>query len=463
VAKQPKKTRWHSCNVLQVDADGRKLWEFSAGKKGFALEKEESLPLNGPLPAKVVAKDWKGLFQPRLNIAWLPVEKVFLRVTHLPAGAFDETLSMVELQLEKLSPLPVTQIVWSIQVLPQSLDGLQTIIVIIVARDLVEEFLGRLEGQGYLADRLELPMLDQLQATPITGDGAWVYPTGAAGILTGLVAWWYGGVLRGLGLLHLPAGPTGGSVLKEQLAQMAWSGELEGWLTSPPRWHLVADEATAATWQPLFRDGLGQPVEIESPLPPAEMAVLTANRAARTNPGTGILPADYASRYHQQFVDRLWMRGLGAVLAVYVMGVMIYFVALTFQNMKADGLDRDAGGMSNAYTNTLKLKAQLQILQDRQALKYASLECWSATAETLPEGLTLQSMEFRNGKFTLNGSAPADQSGLILSFNDRLRKTNTKDGQPLFARMEPPITRQGPGGSLTWSFSGDLARSEETK
>ena len=42
---------------------------------------------------------------------------------------------MVELQLEKLSPMPVTQIVWSIQVLPHAEGNLQTVIVMIVARN----------------------------------------------------------------------------------------------------------------------------------------------------------------------------------------------------------------------------------------------------------------------------------------------------------------------------------------
>ena len=56
---------------------------------------------------------------------------------------------MVELQLEKLSPIPVTQVVWSVHPLPPSRTAtLQTVIVMIVERKVVEEFLGQLEGQG---------------------------------------------------------------------------------------------------------------------------------------------------------------------------------------------------------------------------------------------------------------------------------------------------------------------------
>src|SRR5207245_10544242 len=134
-------------------------------------------------------------------VALLPGEQVFVRVAQYPRSEFNETVSMVELQLEKLSPVPVAQIVWSIQVLPHTDEKMQTVIVIIVARNVVEEFLGELEGQGYLADRLELPVVDQLQATEVTEDGAWIYPEVLGGKNSGLAAWWYGGVLQNIDLL----------------------------------------------------------------------------------------------------------------------------------------------------------------------------------------------------------------------------------------------------------------------
>src|SRR5262249_58334999 len=134
---------------------------------------------------------------------------------------------MVELQLEKLSPLPVAQIVWNIQVLPHTGGNMQTVVVIIVARNVVEEFLGQLEGQGYLADRLELPVLDQLSATAINEDGAWIYPEALGSHNTALVAWWYGGGLQNFDFVTLAAEnpPQAGH---EPLTQMAWPGGTEG-------------------------------------------------------------------------------------------------------------------------------------------------------------------------------------------------------------------------------------------
>ena len=160
----------------------------------------------------MVAKDWRSLFQRKLNVAWLPAEHVFLRVAQFPLSDFKETLSMVELQLEKLSPIPVAQIVWSIDVLPHPSGNMQTVIVLIVARNVVEEFLGKLEGQGYLADALELPALDQFRATSVAEDGVWIYPEAIGGKNAGLAAWWYGGVLQNLDLLTLSGDDKAGGV-----------------------------------------------------------------------------------------------------------------------------------------------------------------------------------------------------------------------------------------------------------
>ncbi len=180
----------HACNVLDISDGNRQIWQFDTRGGNYVLSREHVDNNGKPLPGRMVGKDWRSLFYRKLNIAWVPPEHVFLRVIQLPRSDFNETLSMVELQLEKLSPMPVAQVVWSLQVLPHTEGNLQTAVVTIVARNVVEEFLGKLEGQGYLADRLEFSLLDQLQTTAITDDGAWIYPENGTAKNTALVAWW---------------------------------------------------------------------------------------------------------------------------------------------------------------------------------------------------------------------------------------------------------------------------------
>src|SRR5271154_2959143 len=136
--------RWNSCNVLQTAPDANRLWQFDAKGGGFVLNRESGSAPGQLLPPKSVAKSWVSLWKPRLNVAWLPPENVFLRVIELPKSDFEETLAMVELQLEKLSPMPVTQIVWTMHVLSRSSsENLQSVIVVIAERGAVEEFLGK--------------------------------------------------------------------------------------------------------------------------------------------------------------------------------------------------------------------------------------------------------------------------------------------------------------------------------
>jgi hypothetical protein len=431
VTKKARKAPISACNVLQVGPDARHLWQFSSRGRGFVLSREQTSLGTEALPPKAINKDWRNLWQRKLNIAWLSPEQVFLRVAQFPVSDFDETLSMVELQLERLSPMPVAQVVWSIQILPHAEGNLQTVIVMIAARNAVEEFLGKLEGQGYMADRLEMPRLEQLRATTVTGDGAWIYPDAASAVPTALVAWWYGGVLQSLALITLPPAQRVAS-LKEQLLQMAWAGELEGWVTASPTWHLVADPPAATQWDPDLREALEQPVEVTSPPAPAALAAMTAQRVAQTEPQANLLPAEFSTRYQQQFVDRLWMRGLGTVIGLYLFGVMIYFAWLQFADMGTSKVEQQAANLGPTYTNALQLKARYEVLKTTQELTYAALDCWKVVAELLPDGVVLEGYNFNDGKrLSLNGTAPSDQAKQLTQFDKDLRSA-TVNGQQLF-------------------------------
>jgi hypothetical protein len=486
--------RWHSCNILQIASDANFLWHFDAKGGGYALNRAHRGALDQPLPSRSIEKSWRSLWQPRLNVAWLPPENVFLRVTELPKSNFEETLAMVELQLEKLSPMPVTQIVWTIHVLSRRAapsrrseagaetpaDGetkpedLQTVVVVIVERSVVEEFLGKLEGRGFLADRLEAPMLDQLEATAAMEAGlsrqseaaadAWIYPVALAGQGAALVAWWCGNALRSLSFVVLPPAGDRAKNLTAQLAQLAWAGEMEGWLTAPLiQWHLVADAAIAQEWENVLREGLNEPVQVAPPLPSAELAARTAQRAAAANSRAALLPAEFPARYHQQFVDRLWLRGLAAAGVLYTIGVVIYFCATGVLAYRTHAVERQVAALSGSYTNVMELKARFDVLKERQGLKYAALDCWKTVAELMPTNITLQRFSFADGKkLSLSGTAPADQVNTLLNFNTIMQKA-TNQNQPMFDLQggEPVTPHHGPGNTVTWSFSLQLQHTEQ--
>jgi len=453
--------RWNSCNLLYIAPDAKRLWHFDAKGGGFVPGREQSVPHPDPLPAKLVAKNWSSLWQPKLNVAWLPPENVFLRVIELPASNADETFAMVELQLEKLSPIPLGQIVWSYHVLPRSVpENLQTIVVVIVARSLVEEFLGRLERDGFLANRLEVPMVDQLEATAVTGDGAWIFPQAGVGPGSALVGWWSGGALRNLSLVNLPAAGDRAIELKNQLAHIVWSGELEGWLSAPPRWHLVADPVTAAEWEKWLRAGLNEPVTVVPPTPAVELAIRTAKRAA-AGTRANLLPSEFTAHYHQQFVDRLWLHGLGYAGLLYAISLVIYFCAVAFLGYRTGNLEAQVAALGGSYTNSLQLTAQYNVLSERQQLKYAALDCWQRVSEQLPPTITLERFSLADGqRLALSGITTEDQIDSIFSFYTAMQKLKA-NGQFVFDQQkgEPPSPKLL-GNNEQWNFSLQLLHVE---
>lgn len=452
--------RWQSANVLRAAGETKRLWQFNFRGDNPTLAREETKLQTEPLPTKLFAKDWQSLYQPRLNIAWLPADKVFLRVIQLPpADTLQETVSMLELQLEKLSPLPVAQIVWSFELLPKKAEAAQTAIVIIAARNLVEEFLGKLEGQSYLADRLEVPFIDQLLSTRADVDGVWIYPGAGADANTCLVAWWFGGVLQNVSLLHLPAPEERGAFALEQLAQMAWAGELEGWLTGSVTRFLVADEETAAVWRPLLETP-EHPIQVVEPMPEAQIASATARRAARDGEKPQLLPAEYTARYKQQLQERIAMRVIGTLVVLYLLFAVGWIGALEWRKSGVAKTQKQARDLEGSYTNALKLRDQVRVMQDQVNLQFAALRCYKAIAETLPDGITVNSIAFQRGRTVgIFGTADPSAQSVVNDFNDKLRRF-TVDGQPLFSKVNVPNMTLKAGQSLDWNFQCDLANPE---
>ena len=257
----------------------------STPKAAALLDRESSGAPGERCRPKFVAKSWTSFWQPKLNVAWLPPEKVFLRVIELPKSSFDETLAMVELQLEKLSPIPVTQIVWTLQILPQLRRKIcRPSSSSSPNAEWWKNFSANSKAQGYLADRLEAPMLDQLEADARDRRRRVDLSVAVGGQSAALVAWWFGGALRNLSFFMLPPDGDRAKNLKKQFAQFVWAGEIEGWLTAQPQWHLVADGVTGRRMGNTFARSLERTgANRRSRCRLQELAARTARRAAAAN------------------------------------------------------------------------------------------------------------------------------------------------------------------------------------
>jgi hypothetical protein len=278
-----------------------------------------------------------------------------------------------------------------------------------------------------------------------------------------MVAWWAGGTLQQLQLFQLPApslaeitaeNPSAqrAQILHDQLMQIAWAGELEGWLELPVKWHLVGDEHTIAEWQPLISEWGDELASTAPSVPRSELAKFSAQKGAHDELAANLVPPEYSVRYRQQYVDRIWMGSLGAIVVVYVLGALIYLVALNIYQYRQGRVQAQVISLGPTYTNVLQLKERAQVLQEQLNLKYAALDAFKITSELLPPDFTLNNLVFSRGRLQLYGIAPAGQETNVTSFNEQMRNA-TVSGRPLFKSVTPPTQSSRPGSpTVTWNF-----------
>jgi hypothetical protein len=188
------------------------------------------------------------------------------------------------------------------------------------------------------------------------------------------------------------------------------------------------------------------------------LAELAAHRAAEGESNANLLPPEYAGRYRQQFVDRLWMNGLGAVIGVYVAGVLIYFGVLFALGWQKGGVVKQVKAQSGNYTNAMRLKERIDVLQNQLDLKYAALDAFKVVAENLPEDFTLTSFNLQKGqKLTIVGTAPAAGWDALQKYVADLRQAKVGE-QLVFSKVEIPRWQTRPGtqiatwGPVTWEL-----------
>lgn len=169
---------------------------------------------------------------------------------------------------------------------------------------------------------------------------------------------------------------------------------------------------------------------------------------------TNLLPPEYTAKYKQQFIDRLWMRAVGALLLVYIVAAGLYLGWVQFAKWSNTRVESQIVSLGASYTNALQLKERVRVLQEQKDLQYMALDCWKAVADYLPVELTLKSLSFDRGrKLTLMGTVAESDRAKLFDFNDSMRKNTT-----LFSRVASASTTPMPGGQQSWSFVCELKR-----
>ena len=451
-----------ACNVVDCSSGKQQFWRFSKGKNQMKLVAVRDTVIDQPIQAKYVERDASQMWRPHCqNDAWIPAQKVYFRVLHLPCSE-KELPGMVELQLDKISPLPLSQAVWTFEVVPVYRPDREqkTVVVMIAERSVVEQYIGELEKIGYRPDRLEPAVLHQLMATPEGGDrpdGAWIYPSFGEEQIVCTVAWWDEGVLHNITQIAISSREHLNE-LTGHLTATTWAGEMEGWLTGDTDWHLVVSNQLGEEWLDVLNDWAGKGVQVEEPPEVNTVAAAAAARAERPINQGNLVPPDRQAMYHRDDVDRVWGSVLIWSTMFYVVLISLYFVVksqVAAKEEEAYQANRKALKIQKEY-KTLGVK--LRLLEEQRELRWTALNVFKAVSEHIPDGITLTSIDFtesRNSQgnnIVLRGTLDSDitDSKSLQDYSDALADEVADNGRPLFSQVVPPNITQNNAGYLTW-------------
>ena len=448
-----------ACHLVEAAPDRTQLWSFSfRGGRPVPAPGREVAP-DAKLPPGFTTRGWRQLVSPSVNVGLLPSEEVFIRVVQLPTDDPAEVPSMLEWQIEKLSPVPPAQVVWSYELFPSADANSTTVIVLMAERRAVEKVLGRLEEQGFQADRLVLPQLSRLRAMDFPGDGTWVIPDADTNAASCLVVWYYDGALRHVATVPLDEGGDWADTLPRELRHQAWSAEVEGWLKVDPVFHILTTSDHGDRWA-LVAEKLGNCRTVSEGLAGAD--VLAVRIAAEASDGrvANLMLDDVAARYRQRFLDGLWVKAVGAIIVLYLVGVAAYFGAVEYAKYQRDGFVTEMESLGGAYTNALQVKAQIEVLEKQERLKFAALDSWMSVVQALPTELYFRQIRFDSGRtLTISGGAPARSASQVTGYKEALERIFV-DERPLFASVRE-ANRAQVRGELSWNFECELAESLE--
>ncbi|MBR91152.1 MAG: hypothetical protein CMO66_07835 [Verrucomicrobiales bacterium] len=480
--KKRRAARLNTCNVIDCTRDHQQFWRFTPGGRGMKLAEVRDDPdLMAEVPTQFTRRDTSQMWDPHCqNDAWLPMEKVFFRVLRLPACEPEELPDMVELQLEKISPLPVAQVVWTFEVVsppPGTAQGQQVVVVILAERSMVEDQVGHLESIGYRPDRLEVPVLHQVLAAPVEVDdvnGAWIYPRLLDGRPVCLVAWWSGGELRNINVAHLSSRDHLNE-LTEHLTSSAWAAELEGWAPAMWNWNLVADRELAEEWLPLLNEWAGRGVTQHDPPETVALAAACAHRASRPLGEANLLPPEFRDRYHRDDVDRVWLNVAGWVVAAYALFVGLYFFALGDLRDEQNDTARDRRKLQREHKGMALEEERYLKKLEYDELRKKALECMEAIGNNKPLEMQLITLTFNDRKdsrqnLTLTGSVPTDLDQLVGTFKDGMLESRVanldKEMTRLFSEVQEGSIVEVPiaGDPMKrWTLNCELAMNRQKR
>ncbi len=368
-------------------------------------------------------KSRKKEFGRRIAVA-LSSERLLLRIMSLPSDEEDELQSMVQLQVDKLSPFADADTVWSYEILASE-DGSSHVLVAMAGKKFLDRVSFVLKSAGIRFERLDCGSMGLIQALSDAGavDGIGREVIIFPGAKTAEILVFQDGRPVAVRTADMPedSGPEeAGLELGRDIAYTLLSLEVE---------HGVAAEQRIRAWVPESLDpaviaaaGRETDAEISCESMDELSSVAEGVAVRESSRRRGLLdltPLEWRqARLEKGFKKRVigWTTGI-IVFWLALVGLGMGFLQVQRTDL-AELKARDEE-LNRSFLDVRELRARALMFTHYTDKSHSALDSLWEISRKLPDGVELRSFAYRKGEF-LRITGEASQVDLIYEFKTRL-------------------------------------------
>jgi len=427
--------------IIRGRNDGALEWRSYRRGQSAVVAQGTVASLADPLPEDVAGKRSGSV-----TIA-LPASQIVMRIMHFPVLAPEELAGAVALQVDKFSPFPVEQMVFSYEVLAQ--QGDETAVLIAIAqRSSVASWGDGLRRGGSDVARVDSAALGLWQA--LLAGGALASERRESLLLVDadeVVLLIHDGgkllTISGLGQPGDLSDPTVCEDLAEEVSRILMETDAEQGPGMQPCLVLAAiDEGSLGALQVALQQRVDAEVcvGLGGAFPDGVAGVLQRGTAAGiTPPPLNLIPPEWVRDSESQLFRKQLIYAGCALLGLWFLLLAVGLGYMAWQRSRLRYL-REAEQQWLAPANAVRsMRLQANLVDRYRDRRHSALECLREISSIQPEGVDLISFTYRKGDgIELVGEA--DSGELVLAFNQRLNESE------LFEDVRPGTrtrTRQG--------------------
>jgi hypothetical protein len=360
----------------------------------------------------------------------VPAGDMLMRTLRLPAVDEAELAGMVSLQMDKISPFPIKDMVVSSEVLERR--GGNVVVFVAAVRKTVLDGMGdACRAAGFVPTRLDAVPLGWWH---MLGEGGFLSTEGRQVVLIHegggpQLMVLDGGVPIAVRALDVPAEDP----LPDQAAQLA--DEIGYTLAAAEMEHGESALGQTVVWWPgslpaAVRDavcevcGPALAVHDAAGLPSAAEGI--ARRAAAPAGLLDLTPPAWVDRWEEQRVRSQLVRMavvLGVLWGLAVAGV---YGGVAWEKWRLNRLESVRAAVHEPANRVREMKGRISMIRRYMDRTHSALECLRETTRLMPSGgMELSSFTYRKGE-SVKVSGQADSSDLVYAYKRAL------DGSPLF-------------------------------